>query len=127
MSDTPTEFRMPVRWEDLPRFGVREHVERCGFRGENVLMVMNYLSPGMTLKPHSHPFEQIACVLQGRMRWQVGGKEFEMGAGEVLRIPPDVVHGGCPVGDEVVLNLDIFCPIREDYAELVDHQADEFR
>ena len=52
-------FRMPVKWEDLPRFPVRDFVSRSGFRGENVMLVMNWLEPGMEIKVHSHPFEQI--------------------------------------------------------------------
>jgi quercetin dioxygenase-like cupin family protein len=114
------------RWEDLPLNHVREHVERVGFRGEDVLLVMNWLSPGMTLGLHKHPFEQIAVIIQGRMRWWIGDDEFEVGPGSVLRVPPDVMHGGVPIGDEVVLNLDVFCPIRKDYLHLVDHQAAEF-
>ena len=119
-------FRMPVKWEDLPRFPVRDFVSRSGFRGENVMLVMNWLEPGMEIKIHSHPFEQIACILTGRMLWAVGDEEFEVGAGEVLRVPPDVPHGGKPIGDETVMNLDIFCPIREDYMEIVEHQKADF-
>ncbi|MEO3387945.1 cupin domain-containing protein [Mesorhizobium sp. CAU 1741] len=119
-------FRMPVKWEDLPNFQVREHVSRAGFRGEDVLLVMNWLEKGMTLGMHSHPFEQIALILAGRMRWTVGDETFEMGAGEVLRVPPNVPHGGIPISDETVINLDIFCPIRDDYRHIVDHQKDDF-
>lgn len=119
-------FRMPVKWEDLPNFFVREHVSRAGFRGEDVLLVMNWLEKGMTLGMHSHPFEQIAVILTGRMRWTVGEETFEVGAGEVLRIPPDVPHGGIPISDETVMNLDIFCPIRDDYRHIVDHQNADF-
>lgn len=120
------DFQGVKLWSNLPNEEVRAHVERAGFRGENVLLVMNKLSPGMELKPHSHPFEQIACILTGRMRWVIGGETVEMGAGSVLRVPPDVVHGGTPIGDEVVMNLDIFCPIRPDYLHLVEHQNGEF-
>lgn len=126
MSNETQPFRMPIKWEDLPNFPVREGITRAGFRGENVLLVMNWLNKGMTLGMHSHPFEQIACILTGRMRWTVGDKTFEVGAGEVLRVPPNVVHGGIPISDETVLNLDIFCPIREDYLEIVEHQKADF-
>jgi quercetin dioxygenase-like cupin family protein len=101
-------------------------VSRAGFRGDNVLMVMNWLEPGMEVRPHSHPFEQVACVVKGRMRFHVGDEVIECGPGSVLRIPPDVVHCGEVVGDEVVMNLDVFSPIRDDYRHLVAHQAGEF-
>ena len=44
----------------------------------------------------------------------------------MIRIPPHVMHYAEPVGDEVVLNLDIFSPLRADYQHLVAHQAHEF-
>jgi hypothetical protein len=36
------------------------------------------------------------------------------------------VHYAEPVGDEIVLNLDVFAPLRDDYRHLVDYQRDEF-
>jgi quercetin dioxygenase-like cupin family protein len=126
MGDAMQKFMGAVKWDELPLFHVRDAVSRTGFRGENVLLVMNWLQPGMEMKLHSHPFEQVACILTGKMRWQVGDETFEVGAGSVLRVPPDVMHGGCPIGNETVLNLDIFCPIRDDYRSLVEHQAAEF-
>jgi quercetin dioxygenase-like cupin family protein len=120
------KFMGAMKWDELPLFHVRDAVSRAGFRGENVLLVMNWLQPGMTMGLHSHPFEQIACILTGRVRWQVGDETFEMGPGSVLRVPPDVIHGGIPIGNGTVLNLDIFCPIRDDYRELVEHQAADF-
>jgi hypothetical protein len=43
-------------------------------------------------------------------------------AGELLYIPARVPHVGRVVGDEVVLNVDIFAPIRDDYLYLAAHQ-----
>jgi quercetin dioxygenase-like cupin family protein len=114
------------KWEDLPKEWVREGVTRCGFRGENVLMVMNWLKPGMQTKPHSHSFEQIAYIVKGIIRFHVGESVIEAGPDSILRIPPHIVHYGEPVGNETVLNLDVFSPIREDYLHLVEYQKDEF-
>jgi len=113
-------------WDELPKEVVRAGVERSGFRGDDVLLVMNWLTPGMDVKPHSHPFEQIAYVVQGHMKFVVGDDVFEVGPGSVIRIPADVVHCGEPIGDEVVLNLDVFNPIREDYRHLVEYQEADF-
>jgi quercetin dioxygenase-like cupin family protein len=114
-------------WDDLDREVVRRGVTRAGFRGENVLLVMNWLDPGMEVNPHSHPFEQIAYIVQGRMRFAVGDEIVEAGPGSITRIPPNVIHSGEPIGEEQVHNLDIFSPIREDYRHLVDYQASEFK
>ncbi len=113
-------------WDGLDREVVRRGVERAGFRGENVLLVMNWLEPGMEVNPHSHPFEQVAYIVQGHMRFTVGDDVFEAGPGSVIRIPPNVVHCGEPIGEDKVLNLDVFSPIREDYRHLVDYQAPDF-
>ena len=115
------------RWESLPREEVRPGVTRTAFRGDNALMVMNWLEPGMEVRPHSHPFEQLAYILAGRVRFTVGGEVVEVGAGEVLRIPPDVVHCGEPVGEETAINLDVFAPVRDDYRHLTEYQEDDFK
>ena len=114
------------QWTDLPKETVRPGVERSGVRGEQVLMVMNWLEPGMEVRPHSHPFEQLAYIVQGQMKFVVGEDVFEAGPGSVIRIPPDVEHYGEPMGDEPVLNLDVFSPIREDYKHLVEYQQADF-
>ena len=115
------------KWDKLPKEVVRAGVERSGFRGDDVLLVMNWLTPGMQVNPHSHPFEQIAYAVQGRMKFVVGDDVFEVGPGSVIRIPANVTHCGEPIGDEVVLNLDVFSPIREDYRHLVEYQQADFK
>lgn len=114
------------KWEQLPREEVREGVTRTAFRGDNALMVMNWLEPGMEVRPHSHPFEQLAYIVSGRVRFTIGDDVVEVGAGEVVRIPPDVVHCGEPVGDEVAVNLDVFAPVRDDYRHLTTYQEGDF-
>lgn len=115
------------RWDALPKETVRAGVSRTAFRGDNALMVMNWLEPGMEKKPHSHPFEQLAYIVAGRVRFEIGEEVIEVGAGEVVRIPPDVMHCGEAIGDEVAINLDVFAPVRDDYRHLTEYQEDDFR
>jgi len=114
------------RWTELPKEDVRTGVSRTAFRGDGAIMVMNWLEPGMEKKPHSHPFEQLAYILSGRVRFEIGDDVVEAGAGEVLRIPPGVVHCGEALGDEVAVNLDVFAPAREDYLHLAEYQEADF-
>lgn len=65
-----------VDWNTLPREFVRQGIERCGFRGENVIMVMNRVEPKIQVRPHQHDFEQIAICVQGRMNYHVGDEVF---------------------------------------------------
>ena len=109
-------------WDTIEGEEVRPGVSRKGFRGDQFMMVMNTLEPGMEINPHSHPFEQAVYIVQGKVRFHVGDEVFEGGPGSVIRIPPNIEHYAEPFGDEPVLNLDIFAPLREDYMHLVDYQ-----
>ncbi len=118
MSKKPTVYQ----WENIPREIVRPGVERAAFRGDNSLLVMNWLEPGMEARPHSHPFDQVAYILSGRVRFTIGDDVVEVGPGEIVHIPADIVHFGDVVGDEPAVNLDVFSPVRADYEHLTDYQ-----
>ena len=79
-------------WDALPKEVVRPGVSRTAFRGDGALMVMNWLEPGMEKKPHSHPFEQLAYVVRGRVRFEIGDDIVEVGPGEVVRISSRFFH-----------------------------------
>ena len=113
-------------WNDLPSEVVRKGVSRSGFRGDDVLLVMNKIEPGMDINPHKHPFEQVVYIVEGRVRFHVGDDVMEAGPGSLIRIPPDVMHYAEPIGDEPALNLDVFAPIRDDYRHLVEYQISDF-
>ncbi len=113
-------------WNELQRETVRKGVERVGFRGDDVICVMNWLSPGMAVNPHRHPFEQLVFIISGRVKFHLDDDAVEAGPGSMIRIPPNVLHYAEPIGDEVALNLDVFAPLREDYRHLVEYQAGEF-
>ena len=117
---------MKYSWADMPREQVRPGVTRAGFRGDGALMVMNWLEPGMEVRPHSHPFDQMIFIVQGRIKFTVGDEVIVLGPGEVLRIPGDVVHCGEPIGTETVMNLDVFAPVRDDYRHLTTYQEGDF-
>ena len=111
---------------DLPRETVRKGVERAAFRGENFMAVMNWLTPGMDTNAHKHEFEQVVYIVAGRVRFHLGDESVEGGPGSIIRIPPGVMHYAEPIGNEVVMNLDVFSPMRGDYQHLVSWQAAEF-
>lgn len=115
--ETKTE-PVKVRWADLDLEEVRPGVRRCGIAGHDAMLVMNELQPGMQAVPHSHPEDQIALVLEGRVRFDVEGQLFEVGPGEVLLIPGGAQHFGEAIGDGVARNIDVFAPPRADYAHL---------
>jgi mannose-6-phosphate isomerase-like protein (cupin superfamily) len=114
------------RWDALPRFDVLNgDMKRAGFRSDHSLMVFNWIKPGMKRPdPHSHPFDQIVLTVEGSLMLEVEGETMECGPRSVVRVPADVEHTGWPLGDQTVLNIDVFAPPREDYLFLVEYQKD---
>jgi quercetin dioxygenase-like cupin family protein len=108
-----------VRWDDIPDEFVREGVRRRGFGTSNCLLVMNECTPGMDLRPHVHDFDQIAMILSGTANYYVDGEPSEMGPGSVLLIPAGKEHYIEPTGEEVVRNIDVFTPCRDDLKHLL--------
>jgi len=53
----------------------------------------------------------------GKTDFHVGIEVFRLTAGGMLVVPPNVMHHAKVVGDEDVLNLDIFTPTRPEFIE----------
>ncbi|MBN9530852.1 MAG: cupin domain-containing protein [Alphaproteobacteria bacterium] len=104
-----------IDWNSIPWTPVRDGVDRKSFTGEGATLALHRLMPGHEPKPHSHMHEQIVYILAGTIRFHVGDQVHLIGPGGLMAIPPHVEHWGEVVGDEPVLNLDIFTPKRPEY------------
>ena len=78
--------------------------------GEHQELVWAKFEPDGTYALHSHPYEQISVVLQGRMRLTVGDEVREVGPGDMWCAPANVPHGGEFLGDEPVVFIDVYAP-----------------
>jgi quercetin dioxygenase-like cupin family protein len=105
-----------IDWNEVPWERVRDGVERKAFSGEGATVALNRLQPGHEPRPHSHPNEQIAYVISGTIDFHIGEEVVRVSGGGLLVIPPNANHWGVVVGDEPVLNLDVFTPKRSEYA-----------
>ncbi len=103
-----------ANWDEMPWDFVREGVERKLITGAGATLQLTRLMPGHEPRPHSHSYEQIAYILSGQIDFHVGDDVTRLGPGGVLIVPPDATHWGEVVGDEPVLNLDVFTPRRTD-------------
>ena len=128
-SAKPAAKHVPAyNWKSIPSRELRRGIVQRVFRGNEVAIGYNLLHPGMDTNPHSHDFEQIFLLLEGRVKLHVGDEVHDCEAGTVVRIPPHTMHWAEPPAPEdgVAVNMDIFAPIREDYYELTEYQTDEF-
>ena len=104
-----------VDWDAIEWTLVRDGVARKSFSGDGATLALHRLMPGHEPRPHSHPHEQLVYILAGRIRFHVAGEVRDIGPGGLMAIPPHVEHWGEVIGDEPVLNLDVFTPRRPEY------------
>lgn len=90
--------------------------------GATMYQMRAQLDAGSRLPEHSHPQEQIAHVVSGRIRMFVGGTAHELKSGDAIYLPGNVPHGVETLEDTVV--IDTFSPPRNDYLAL-DEKARE--
>lgn len=124
MRKPPTVYR----FSEMPKETILDgFVTRTGLRTDNALVTFNFLPPHKEkVPPHNHPFDQLILIVQGTMVVEVDGVEYELPPGSALLVPPNAMHTGWVVGDETVLNIDVFAPVRQDYLHLTAHQQERF-
>jgi quercetin dioxygenase-like cupin family protein len=104
-----------ANWDTLPGVAPRKGVIRKVFSGKNSMMTLNEIKAGTTPNLHSHPHEQLTYILSGEAEFVLGKEVLRLKAGDLLLVPPNVPHSLKVIGNETVLNMDVFSPVREDY------------
>ena len=112
-----------VKMSELIWEVVRPGVCRKVVHGEKGTVVVNKLVSGHEPKPHQHPHEQIAVILKGQSTFMVGENVYELEEGDVVVIPPNVVHFAAVTNGHDCINLDCFIPRREDYISIPTESA----
>jgi quercetin dioxygenase-like cupin family protein len=106
------------RWDDLPREELRPDLGRRLISTERMMLAHVYLEKGCVVPTHSHENEQLAYILEGRLRFWLGedGSEVvDVAAGEVLYLPSYLPHKAEAL--ETTLDVDIFVPPRQDWLD----------
>lgn len=102
-----------IRWNDIPYENVNEHFRRK-FAFDGKLMIgLTEVAKGYVVPPHSHENEQMTWVFSGTWRFHLDGKTVDVGPGEMIFIPGNVVHTAEAL--ETLVAYDIFTPPREDW------------
>jgi unsaturated pyranuronate lyase len=106
------------RWDEIALEKVTEVISRKIVTGERAMVSQIYLKRGALVPMHKHESEQLTYVMQGALRFLVGGEEAVVREGEVLAIPSWIEHQVEALDD--TLTLDIFSPIRRDWLDGTD-------
>jgi quercetin dioxygenase-like cupin family protein len=102
-----------VRWDAEPVEQLSSTIGRQVVHTDRMTVARVLLAEGAHVPEHRHEHEQVATLLEGRLRFVVGGEEREVGPGESVVLPANVPHEVEALTDAVV--LDLFVPARDDW------------
>lgn len=104
-------------WSTLPAEQLNPLLTRQFIHGDQAMLSRIVLQKGCIVPEHAHPHEQIAFLVEGRLRFVLGeggaAETYILNPGEVLVIPGNVPHSAEALEDSV--NFDLFAPPREDW------------
>lgn len=105
---------------DLPVSTIGDTYRMAAIPGDNVTVGMHWFQPDHPAwpAPHSHPYDQLAFVLQGSMRFTLGDQTRDVDGPAVVWIPAGLPHSADVIGDKPCFNLDVFGLVRADFAHL---------
>jgi quercetin dioxygenase-like cupin family protein len=85
--------------------------------GEKASLVHLVLDPDAVVPEHHHPHEQTGILLEGSLRFTVGGETKELKPGDMWVIPGETPHD-VVAGPNGATLVELFAPPREDWAGL---------
>lgn len=100
-------------WTEIPQEPMSPLLTRQVIHTPHMTVARLHIRKGAVVPMHQHPNEQLSMINEGSLRFEVGGKEVVVRAGEVLRIPPNVPHMAEATEDCVA--TDLFTPPRQDW------------
>lgn len=121
-SSVPTTRVTDVPFIDLNAIPAIEPVPGCRMRtphGEHLMLSFLEMDAGAEVPLHHHPHEQGGILIRGRMQLTIGDETRTVDAGSMFLIPSNVPHRAIAIDGPAVV-LDVFSPVREDYAELTN-------
>jgi len=100
-------------WDAVEKVVMNEKISRRVITGDKVMVALIQLERGAVVSLHQHPCEQLSYIMEGALKFEVEGREVIVRKGQVLRVPPDIVHSAVALED--TLNFEVFSPPREDW------------
>ncbi len=104
---------------DIAQFQPIEPVPGCRMRtpfGKHLMLSYLEMDAGAEVPLHHHPHEQAGMLLTGKLQLTIGDETRLCEPGAMFIIPPNVPHRAVAIDGPATV-LDVFSPVREDYAE----------
>ncbi|ARS89435.1 cupin domain-containing protein [Natrarchaeobaculum aegyptiacum] len=120
----PSEIPSVYNLQDIAPYRDEPGFEQVLFRGIDQMVGFSKISPEKPdSEPHTHPYEQLNMLVEGRLDFLVNGERVELEPYDTLVIPPEVPHTSRAVEGETA-TLVAFWPLREDRLEATTYQAE---
>src|SRR3954466_12769510 len=99
---------MPVlKVADLPLSNIAHEFVGADHGGVGVCVIIVEAPPGRGPSLHTHPYEELLLVQEGSGTFTLGDETLEVGAGELVVVPPGVPHAFTNTGEGVLKQIDI--------------------
>ena len=105
-----------VRRSEVSPFSPAPGIQIQPVIGDSLMTCWIAMEPGAIVAEHSHVNEQLGVVVEGSISITAAGETREMVAGDAYVVPSDLAHSGV-AGEEGVLLVETFVPIRDEYAK----------
>lgn len=109
-----SKYCVPMGQEHANLHRIGQHVS---LTGERLQMTTIYMPAGAKVDWHQHDQESFIVVIQGSYRIWVAQECFELEPGFACYIPANTPHRAV-VGPEPTIEIEIFSPPREDWADI---------
>jgi quercetin dioxygenase-like cupin family protein len=118
----PTTKKKPqhqhIPWKSVELEDLSPLLQRQFIVGQKIMVARVLLRKGCIVPEHSHLNEQVTYILDGALKFWIGGEEIVVRTGEILTIPPHLPHKAEALEDTV--DLDVFNPPRADWINKTD-------
>jgi quercetin dioxygenase-like cupin family protein len=115
---------MDQKWKqssfnEMPVDHLNPLLDRQFVHGAQGMLARLLLRKGCIVPEHSHANEQITYILEGALKFVLGGSDVVVvRSGETLVIPPNLKHSAEALEDTI--DIDVFTPPRADWIDGTD-------
>ena len=100
-------------WDSVRKEQLNSKIWRKIVTGDKIMVAQVFIDKDGVVPLHQHENEQMTYIMEGALKFEVGGQEVTVRKGQVLHIPSNVPHSAIALED--TLDVDIFTPPRADW------------
>jgi quercetin dioxygenase-like cupin family protein len=96
-----------IHEQELPKYGFSRKFVGAQQGDVQVSAYLVEAAPGLGPRLHRHPYDKVAFVRAGRVRWEIDGQEHEAGPGDIVVVKAGEVHTFRSIGEEPLVQIDV--------------------